>query len=633
MADAPKILETDSLRQSFPKLNSAIDNANEALKTANTAKSTADEAKEVSDRTRTEFNQITNNDTSALGGQLSVGAGGEIYSDAQDRFIKEYEKVSADLAQNEQHVVNKTKERKALVTFTDDDGAEAVLARLKPLAIKHKVPFVLAVPTGTTGNTGNLTWDELRDLQDNYGFEIASHSYSHVNLTTLTSEECYNDLKLSIDTAKPYGVDIKNMCIPFGAYNDGVLNEIRKLFNCARRSYGGNNYSPLETFSLRSVALGSFFDEKNEFGTGSATNTLQYYKDAVDDAIAKNGWVIFIMHCGNLEHDDTQQKHLDDLIAYIKTTTAEIVTMQQGIEKMGNLVDTGIYEREDNYKRKEHFVVGCTGKVSQTNKNELIELMPTSSIKNSTLPSELSKRKIYVNKVFAADADGLPESAAGMLVTKSLGVTSDVGYITQNYYVFNSKNIYTRYAIQDTDTWSDWELVNNAMKYMPANSNTNSTPITDFELQKTTINAVTGANSTGFPNNQAGTLTTYRPSTSHAFCFQEYQVYGSGQKWYRGHDGTNWLEWEPLFNVNKIMPPNSNLANRPITEFEMNRITINTVNNANADGFPNSKAGMLHTYRLSTDNGYNYQEYHVHATNEKWIRGHNGTSWLEWTQL
>jgi Alanine-zipper, major outer membrane lipoprotein len=44
MADAPKLLGTDTLRQAYPKFNQAIDNANEALGTANTAKSTADNA-------------------------------------------------------------------------------------------------------------------------------------------------------------------------------------------------------------------------------------------------------------------------------------------------------------------------------------------------------------------------------------------------------------------------------------------------------------------------------------------------------------------------------------------------------------------------------------------------------------
>jgi peptidoglycan/xylan/chitin deacetylase (PgdA/CDA1 family) len=65
MADAPKILETDSLRNAFPKLNNAIDNANEALSTSNTAESnslqainSANEANDKADDTQTQLNTI-----------------------------------------------------------------------------------------------------------------------------------------------------------------------------------------------------------------------------------------------------------------------------------------------------------------------------------------------------------------------------------------------------------------------------------------------------------------------------------------------------------------------------------------------------------------------------------------------
>lgn len=44
MADAPKILGTDTLRQAYPKLNSAINNSNEALKKSDKAESSANTA-------------------------------------------------------------------------------------------------------------------------------------------------------------------------------------------------------------------------------------------------------------------------------------------------------------------------------------------------------------------------------------------------------------------------------------------------------------------------------------------------------------------------------------------------------------------------------------------------------------
>jgi hypothetical protein len=65
MADAPKILGTDTLRDAYPKLNSAIDNSNNALTKsvdadgkADTAISTANTAKTTADTVQSQFDQV-----------------------------------------------------------------------------------------------------------------------------------------------------------------------------------------------------------------------------------------------------------------------------------------------------------------------------------------------------------------------------------------------------------------------------------------------------------------------------------------------------------------------------------------------------------------------------------------------
>jgi hypothetical protein len=99
MADAPKILGTDTLRQAYPKLNQAIEKANKADRDSTNALSTANEAKQTADQTRTELNQaILAGDSGPLAGQLSVGADGTVHPSAQDRLINEYNKVTSQLA-------------------------------------------------------------------------------------------------------------------------------------------------------------------------------------------------------------------------------------------------------------------------------------------------------------------------------------------------------------------------------------------------------------------------------------------------------------------------------------------------------------------------------------------------------
>ena len=92
------INKTDSLNAGREKINASITNAEsalaaaiEAVASAAAANATADAAKTTSDQTRTEFNVITNNDTSGLGGQLSVGSDGTtVHPDAQTRLSSEH---------------------------------------------------------------------------------------------------------------------------------------------------------------------------------------------------------------------------------------------------------------------------------------------------------------------------------------------------------------------------------------------------------------------------------------------------------------------------------------------------------------------------------------------------------------
>jgi hypothetical protein len=65
MADAPKLVGTDSLKTAYPKINQAIENSNNALNdsasatiTANNAKANADHALSISESTQNQLDTI-----------------------------------------------------------------------------------------------------------------------------------------------------------------------------------------------------------------------------------------------------------------------------------------------------------------------------------------------------------------------------------------------------------------------------------------------------------------------------------------------------------------------------------------------------------------------------------------------
>lgn len=73
MADAPKILGSDTLRIAYPKINQAIENANTAITKAETAETDAADAKSMSESTQTQLDTIViNGDSSVEAAQARV---------------------------------------------------------------------------------------------------------------------------------------------------------------------------------------------------------------------------------------------------------------------------------------------------------------------------------------------------------------------------------------------------------------------------------------------------------------------------------------------------------------------------------------------------------------------------------
>lgn len=95
-----RIAINENFRHLFEEYTGAGLNAKEAREKAHDAVMKSDEALALSERTQKELSQaILEGDSSPLGGQLSVGADGTIYSNPQDRLVKEFNSVNQQLAQ------------------------------------------------------------------------------------------------------------------------------------------------------------------------------------------------------------------------------------------------------------------------------------------------------------------------------------------------------------------------------------------------------------------------------------------------------------------------------------------------------------------------------------------------------
>lgn len=366
---------------------------------------------------------------------------------------QEWEKISlVSLFENEilNYELNKKADKencffrdttKGLVTFIDDDGYEEVYTVLKPIFEAKGAKCVVAQITSGIDVNGRLSTEQLLDLQNNLGWEIASHTVNHVRLTDVDLQTKDLELRESYNYLRQKGIQVESIVYPNGAHDAEVRKVVSKYYRCGVAGGGGANLNlPLKQFALNRVAFGSLYEE----GQG----TLEFYKSKVDEAKDNNGWTIFMTHA--TATDSTQLQYLSDTIQYCIDNDVPIVTLKEGLDRLGNIVQLGD-NTENPYDGK---VIGADFK---TNTGDII-CYPIDSANFNASPFEMPKNAISkypISVAFAAIAENnVPQNTAGILTVETFG--DDVIYYLQTYRLQQSNTVYARYVVDGV--WTTWEL-------------------------------------------------------------------------------------------------------------------------------------------------------------------------------
>ena len=128
------------------------------------------------------------------------------------------------------------------VIITFDDARDGVFKYAYPIIKKHKLNAVLFVVSDWINKknippdeaySNFLTWEQIEELSSN-GFEIASHSKTHRNLTTLTKDELADEL---ISSKREITLRVKkepiSFAYPYGNYNEIVKALVSKNYKIA----------------------------------------------------------------------------------------------------------------------------------------------------------------------------------------------------------------------------------------------------------------------------------------------------------------------------------------------------------------------------------------------------------------
>ena len=220
------------------------------------------------------------------------------------------------------------RKQQALVTFVFDDGYGTDYTIMKPVFDAQGEVACSAVVSDNVGVGTGLNSAQLVEMQTD-GWEILSHSKTHTSLTTLSEAEIRTELSDSKSALEAMGFTVKNFAYPYGSNNETVRRITSEYYRSARATEGigtntGINPYMLETYDLRAISA----DDHTKLAT---------YKTYVDTATSKEKWLIFYMH----KTDSNDAAAVNELIDYIQSKNVSIVTIDQALDLVGNVIEVG----------------------------------------------------------------------------------------------------------------------------------------------------------------------------------------------------------------------------------------------------------------------------------------------------
>ena len=167
------------------------------------------------------------------------------------------------------------KEKKILITI--DDAFQSFYEVAWPFLKENKIPFVLFVSTEPVGNKGYMTWDQIREIENESFAVIGHHSHSHEYLIDVSDQEFINDIEIANKIFnKKIGYIPSLFSYPFGEYSEFMRQYISKNFNYAFGQHSGVIDTNKEKFQLPRFPINEDYGELKRFKSIIKTYPLEY---------------------------------------------------------------------------------------------------------------------------------------------------------------------------------------------------------------------------------------------------------------------------------------------------------------------------------------------------------------------
>ncbi len=165
------------------------------------------------------------------------------------------------------------------ILITIDDGFESFYTEAWPYLKKNKIPFILFVSTEPVGKKGYMTWQQIKEVENNEFAFIGHHSHSHEFLIDVTNEEFISDIrKANKIFLKELGYIPDLFSYPFGEYSKFMKDYISKNFKYAFGQHSGVIDLNKNKFELPRFPINEKYGELKRFESIINYFPLEYKK-------------------------------------------------------------------------------------------------------------------------------------------------------------------------------------------------------------------------------------------------------------------------------------------------------------------------------------------------------------------
>jgi peptidoglycan/xylan/chitin deacetylase (PgdA/CDA1 family) len=223
-----------------------------------------------------------------------------------------------------------------VVSLTFDDGNADQMQAL-PIMQQYGVNGTFYIISGVVGTPNYLTLDNLHTIADG-GNEIAGHTVTHPDLTTVPSDEAIRQICNGRVTLTNWGFRVTSFAYPYAALNSAVETDVK---NCGFNSARGLGDIASAHSEAGVTQLAESIPPKDPYDLAAVdeidnTWTVAQMEDVVTKAEAQGGWIIFTIHhlCTGTGCDSLSMTPDDfaSFVAWLKTqSTVSVKTVDSVI--------------------------------------------------------------------------------------------------------------------------------------------------------------------------------------------------------------------------------------------------------------------------------------------------------------